>query len=128
MVNKNEVRNIGIPGIVPPTEKCNDPKCPFHGREIRIRGRLFKGVVTSVKPTKTAVVEWERYFYVPKYERFEKRRSKVKAHAPPCLHVKKDDIVTIGECRPISKTKKFVVIKKEEAKVTQDEGIKSKSN
>ncbi|MCD6547444.1 MAG: 30S ribosomal protein S17 [Nanoarchaeota archaeon] len=105
------MRNIGIPGINPPSDTCNDKYCPFHGK-ISIRGRLFEGVVVSDKPTRTVVVKWERRVYFPKYERFEKRFTKVNAHAPKCLHIKKDDKVIIGECRPLSKTKKFVVLAK----------------
>jgi small subunit ribosomal protein S17 len=108
---KEKVRNIGIPNINLPTERCNDSRCPFHSSHVKVRGRIFEGKVTSIKPTNTAVVQWERHIFLPKYERFEKRLSKVNAHAPPCMHVKKDDTVTIGECRPLSKTKKFVVIK-----------------
>lgn len=109
---KTGARNIGLPDIEYPTEVCNDPKCPFHAPNIRVRGRIFEGTVVSTKPANTAIVQWGRRVFLPKYERFEKRQSKVNAHAPPCLHVKKNDTVTIGECRPISKTKKFVVIKK----------------
>ena len=115
MAEKENARNIGIPGIELPSEKCTDVNCPFHGK-LGIRGRTYAGKVVSKKAGKTAVVQWARRFFVPKYERFEKRKSKVFAHAPECLHIKKDDNVLIGECRPISKTKKFVIIKKEEAK------------
>lgn len=108
----NGARNIGLPNIEYPTEKCNDENCPFHSPKVRIRGRIFEGTVISTKPSNTAIVQWNRRIFLPKYERFEKRLSQVSAHAPPCLHVKKDDVVTIGECRPISKTKRFVVIKK----------------
>jgi len=111
-MKKEQGRNIGIPGIEAPSERCNDSNCPFHAQNIKVRGRIFEGVVVSTKPSNTAIVQWERRLFLPKYERFEKRLSKVNAHSPPCLHIKKDDIVTIGECRPISKTKKFVVINK----------------
>jgi len=45
-----------------------------------------------------------------KYERFEKRRSKIHAHSPPCLEAKAGDHVRIAECRPLSKTKSYVVV------------------
>jgi small subunit ribosomal protein S17 len=32
------------------------------------------------------------------------------AHNPPCINAKEGDVVKIAECRPLSKTKKFVVI------------------
>lgn len=110
MANKNGSRNIGLAGVIAPSETCSDEFCPFHGN-LSVRGRTFEGKVVSVKASKTATVFWERRFFVPKYERFEKRMSKLNAHIPSCLHVKKDDWVMICECRPLSKTKKFVVVK-----------------
>jgi small subunit ribosomal protein S17 len=72
------------------------------------RGRTFKGIITSSKAHKTVTVMWERRVYVPKYERYQKKRSKVKAHND--LGAKQGDTVIIKECRPISKTKKFAVV------------------
>ena len=108
---KVSVKSIGIPGVVPPKEKCNDLNCPYHGK-LSVRGRIFRGIVQSIKPSKTAIVKWERRVYYPKYERFEGRFTKINAHSPSCLHIQKGDKVIIGECHPISKTKKFVVIGK----------------
>lgn len=108
---KSKIKNIGIVGVNPPKDICNDPNCPFHGT-LGVRGRVFKGVVESVKPSNTAIVKWERRVYYPKYERFEKRFTKVNAHKPDCIHLSKGDFVLLGECRPISKTKKFVVLGK----------------
>ena len=44
--------------------------------------------------------------------RYEKRRSKILAHNPPCIDAKKGDKVKIAECRPISKNVSFVVVEK----------------
>ena len=88
---------------------CNDVKCPVHG-SLKLRGRTFTGDVISDKMPKTVTVQWPRQIYLSKYERFEKRRSKVKAHVPACMKVKIGDRVRMAECRPISKTKNFVVI------------------
>lgn len=76
------------------------------------RGRTFIGTVVDAKMQKTATVEWERRAYVQKYERYEKRRTRVKAHNPENIDAKKGDIVKIMECRPLSKTKKFTIIEK----------------
>lgn len=92
-------------------EKCNDTHCPIHG-SLSLRGRSFTGVVVSTKMQRTASVQWEFKRYSIKFERFEKRQSKIKAHASDCLKIKKGDIVEIRECRPLSKTKCFVVVKK----------------
>lgn len=74
------------------------------------KGRKFIGIVTSDKMAKTVTVEWERRKYITKYERYEKRKSRVKAHNPESINAKKGEKVMIMETRPISKTKHFVVI------------------
>lgn len=99
---------IGI-NVKTPKQKCNDKNCPFHGN-LSCRGRTFTGVVTSDKMHRTVVVEWARRHYLRKYERYEKRRTRLKAHNPSCINAKEGDIVTITECRPLSKTKNFVLI------------------
>ena len=76
------------------------------------RGRAFTGVVVSVNPHKTAVVEWERWKYAVKYERYEKKRTRVSAHNPESINAEKGDRVLIQECRPLSRTKKFIITKK----------------
>ena len=103
-------RSVGIPGVENPERECDDPNCPFHGT-LSVRGILLKGVVVSDKMQRTVVVRHDYLHYVPKYMRYERRHSKIHAHNPPCINAKKGDIVLIGECRPISKTVKFVVLK-----------------
>jgi len=105
---KQKIRNIGVEAK-PPEEVCNDIKCPWHG-SLSIRGRILKGKVVSVKATKTVIVRWDYHRYMPKYERYERRHSKVAAYSPECINAKKGDMVRISECRPLSKTKRFVVI------------------
>jgi small subunit ribosomal protein S17 len=78
-------------------------------RLLPTRGRKFTGIVTSDKMSKTVTVEWERRRYLPKYERYQKRRTKVKAHNPPEINAERGDTVIIEETRPISKTKSFLV-------------------
>lgn len=107
---KGSVKNPGF-GAIAPSESCNDTKCPFHG-DLKIRGRTFTGTVTKSRSQKTATVSWERMYYIPKYERYEKRRTKIQVHNPPCINAEEGDIVNITECRPLSKTKHFVIIKK----------------
>ncbi len=102
--------NIGI-DVKAPEKACNDDHCPFHG-SLSVHGRIFIGTVVSDRMSKSVSVSWDRTTYVPKYERYETQRSKVKAHNPECLTVKKGDKVRIMQCRPISKTKHFVVIEK----------------
>ena len=103
-------RNIGI-DIVPPEEVCDDVNCPFHG-SLKVRGFSLVGEIVSEKMDKSVVVKKERLYYLKKYERYEKRTSKMHAHLPPCIDARAGDKVRIVECRPISKTISFVVIGK----------------
>ena len=103
-------KDIGIDGIDPPTKTCNDKKCAWHGT-VRIRGRIFVGKIVK-KSFRSALVEFYRYIYINKYERYEIRRSRIRAHLPPCIEADIGDTVVIGETRPLSKSISFVVIGK----------------
>lgn len=100
-------------GMKAPENPCSDPRCPFHG-SLSVRGRVLEGTVVSDKRSKTVTVEIPRVHRVEKYERFEKRTSRIHAHNPPCINAKVGERVKIAECRRLSKTKAFVVIGKEE--------------
>lgn len=81
-------------------------------QSIRTRGRTFTGIVLEARMQSTATVEWPRRKYVQKYERYERKRTRIKAHNPKEIDAKKGDIVKVEECRPISKTKHFIIIEK----------------
>ena len=49
--------------------------------------------------------------YVKKYNRYEKRHKNLAAHVSPCFRIKEGDVVTVGQCRPLSKTVRFNVLK-----------------
>jgi small subunit ribosomal protein S17 len=108
-MKKTETRKIGV-AVESPKEKCSDIRCPFHGK-LSVRGRKLEGTVVSTKMSKTAVIEFDRLYFLPKYERYEKRRTRLKVHNPECISAKDGDIVNIMECRPLSKTKNFVIIR-----------------
>lgn len=93
-----------------PEKECEDELCPFHGK-LSVRGETFVGNVVS-KNGKTVTVKWQYYHKVPKYERYMRRNTKVMAHCPPCIDVEEGDEIRIGETRPISKGKSFVVLEK----------------
>jgi len=59
---------------------------------------------------RTAVVERTLLHYVPKFERYEKRRRRYLAHSPPCLNVQIGHRVRIAETRPLSKVVSFCII------------------
>ena len=105
---KEIVRNIGVP-VEPPKIRCTDTNCPFHGT-LPIRGQIITGVVVATKMQDSISVEREFMRFVPKYERYEKRKTKVHAHNPPCINAQDGDNVLVAECRPLSKTKSYVVI------------------
>ncbi len=102
-------KSIGIEVVIP-KNKCDDKHCPFHSN-LKVRGRIFTGSVIK-KYIKTVTVEWDYQIYIPKYERYMKKRSRIKAHNPTCVESNIGDKVKIMECKPISKTKKFVVVEK----------------
>jgi len=105
-----KVRDIGL-DVQPPEEECDDENCPFHGK-LPVRGQILVGEVIKDRAPKTVVVKREYLKKIRKYERYERRTSKIHAHNPPCINAKVGDIVKIAECRPISKTKSFVVVEK----------------
>lgn len=71
--------------------------------------KKLEGTVTSTKMEKTVVIEVVRI----KTHSFYKKRMRVKKkfHAHDEIGVKEGDRVLIQECRPVSKTKKWKVIK-----------------
>ena len=105
-----KTKNIGIK-VKLPDNVCEDKKCPIHSN-LKVRGRLFTGIVINTDVHRSATIEFERSYYVQKYERHEKRRTRLRVHNPACINAKKGDKVKVSECRPLSKTKKFVIIEK----------------
>ncbi len=105
---ETKARDIGL-DMEPPKDSCKDSNCPWHST-LPVRGKVILGRVRSAEMRKTIVIEWDYDQYVPKYERYERRKGRVAAHHPPCIKVKEGDLVHVAECRPLSKTKKFVVV------------------
>ena len=107
-------RNIGIPNVTgPKVKECNDKYCPFHGIT-RIRGKITKGEVVSKRSRKTVIIRFDYNQFIPKYQRYERRNSRLACHLPNCLEDTIDvgDRVIVGESRKISKTKSFIVLNK----------------
>ena len=71
--------------------------------------RVLQGVVVSDKGDKTVIVKVERRFMHPLYKKYIRRSKRYAAHD-------ETNAVTVGtqvrieECRPISKTKRWVVL------------------
>ncbi|KAF3599910.1 hypothetical protein F2Q69_00035892 [Brassica cretica] len=106
-------KNIGL-GFKTPREAIQgtyiDRKCPFTGT-VSIRGRILAGTCHSAKMQRTIIVRRNYLHFVKKYQRYEKRHSNIPAHVSPCFRVKEGDHVIIGQCRPLSKTVRFNVLK-----------------
>lgn len=97
-------------GVKGSKKECTDKKCPFHG-EINVKSELFKGCVVKKDINRSATIEWFRPFPVPKYERLETRRSRMRVHNPACIDADAGDEVLVARTRPLSKSKNHVVIK-----------------
>lgn len=104
------VRDIGI-GVPLPVRECSDDRCPFHGT-LPVRGVVLEGTVASDRMAGTVVIQREYLRFISKFERYERRRTRMAAHNPPCIGARAGDRVVVAECRPLSKTKKFVVVRR----------------
>lgn len=71
--------------------------------------RILQGTVVSDKNDKTIVVRVERRFAHPLLQKTVRRSKKYKAHDEQNT-VKTGDIVSIEECAPISKDKRWRVV------------------
>ncbi|KAI5442175.1 30S ribosomal protein S11 [Lathyrus oleraceus] len=69
------------------------------------------GTCHSAKMNRTIIVRRNYLHFIKKYQRYEKRHSNIPAHVSPAFRVKEGDHVIIGQCRPLSKTVRFNVLK-----------------
>ena len=82
--------------------------------------RILTGVVTSNKADKTITVKIERKVKHPLYGKVVKRASKVHAHDEN-NSASVGDTVSVKECRPISKTKTWVLVTDVVSQIPEDE-------
>jgi small subunit ribosomal protein S17 len=71
--------------------------------------RVLQGVVVSDKTDKTVTVLVERRVMHPLYKKFIKSSKRYHAHDEQ-NRCKEGDVVRIVECRPLSKTKNWLVV------------------
>lgn len=106
-------KNVGL-GFKTPKEAIEgsyiDKKCPFTG-SVSIRGRILSGIVKSTKMHRTIIVRRNYVHFIKKYGRYEKRHGNIAAHVSPAFRVSDGDTVVIGQCRPLSKTVRFNVLR-----------------
>lgn len=72
--------------------------------------RTLIGTVISAKADKTVTVSVDRLVKHDRYGKFVRRRSRVHVH-DPSNKTRIGDKVEIAECRPISKTKNWRILK-----------------
>lgn len=73
--------------------------------------RVLKGVVVSDKADKTVIVKVDRRFMHPVYKKYITKSKRYAAHDEKNTFAE-GDMVNIEECRPLSKTKTWVVLSK----------------
>ena len=71
--------------------------------------RVMQGIVVSDKMDKTVIVEVERRVMHSLYKKFIRRSKKYSAHDENNAS-KVGEVVSIRECRPISKNKRWEVL------------------
>ena len=71
--------------------------------------KILKGIVVSDKPNKSITVVVERKYQHPVLKKVIKSKKKYNVHDEENKY-KNGDKVSIIECRPYSKTKKFEVL------------------
>ena len=84
--------------------------------------RVLTGRVISEKTDKTVTVLVERRVMHPLYKKFIRRSKRYAAHDEANL-CKEGDLVSIEECRPISKTKSWLVVSRNGEPVARPAGL-----
>jgi small subunit ribosomal protein S17 len=79
----------------------------------RGRRKIRTGVVVSTKMAKTVSVRVERSFRHPLYGKVVRLSKKYYAHDEKSDQLREGDIVTIVETRPMSKLKRWRVVRTE---------------
>ena len=82
--------------------------------------RILTGVVTSDKANKTITVKIERKVKHPLYGKVIKRATKVHAHDEN-NNASIGDVVSVKECRPISKNKTWILVSDETSEIKEKE-------
>ena len=78
---------------------------------VNIRGKMLTGVIKTTKMKNTVIIRKDYLHYIKKYQRFEKRHKNTPIHVSPAFRVKVGDEILAGQCRPLSKTVRFNMLK-----------------
>jgi len=71
--------------------------------------RFMKGVVVAAKSAKTVAISVERVFQHPTYKKIIRRKKKYLVH-DETNRCKLGDLVSVKQVRPISKSKRWIVV------------------
>ena len=88
--------------------------------------RILTGVVTSDQNQQTVTVSVERRFTHPVLKKTIRKSKKYRAHDAADAY-KVGDIVRIEECAPMSKTKRWRVVAKQDQQGVEHEWIPSET-
>ena len=88
-----------------------EPQMEIGKNIVGTRGRVFEGFVIKKFPGRI-VVEFERPIYVPKYESYFKKKTKLHARLPEGMEINEGDYVRVQETRPLSKIIHFLALGK----------------
>ena len=91
-------------------------------RPISTRGQIFEGIVTRKFP-KRITIEFDRTVFIPKYERFLKKSTRIHARLPDqfASEINLGDLVKVQQCRPLSKIIHFMFIEKSKSGVKNND-------
>ena len=88
----------------------NQTQVSARGARRRLTGRIVNDTSKLGRSKKTVVVVVERRFRDPIYGKYVKSRRKYHAH-DETEQYRQNDLVEIQECRPLSRTKRWTVIR-----------------
>ena len=109
MAEKKQVKKVAEKKVVAP--KATKPAVTTEAKEARtIIRKKFSGVVVSDKNDKTIVVKVETVKIHPKYKKRYTVSRKYKVHDEK-NEFRAGDKVTFVECRPLSRDKRWRVVK-----------------
>ncbi|MCD9646607.1 30S ribosomal protein S11, chloroplastic [Datura stramonium] len=101
-------RHSNIPAHISPCFRVKEGDHVIIGQ---CRSRIILGTCHGAKMSRTIIVRRNYLHYVKKYQRYEKRHSNIPAHISPLATRVKRGRSCCGQCRPLSKTVRFNVLK-----------------
>ena len=105
MKNTVIIRKVRAAATRQPQTPLADPQ-PSSGSTALVVGRMPLTFALASSPPSQDYLH-----YIKKYNRFEKRHKNTPIHVSPCFRVKPGDEILAGQCRPLSKTVRFNMLK-----------------